>query len=396
MKGTIEAVVLAAGINGLGVVRSLAKGGIRSAVVFREKNTPAMHSRYAKVRRRLSVTADDADILTVLSEYSKFEPVLIACSDQWADFLIRQKSALVAIGMRTATPASEITEQLNDKAIEIEIMKRIGVKLPRSITTLTADANHIVSTLGNSIIIKPRSYIFAHHIGTKNVIIRDEQALATFLRAHCGHLDAFVAQEIVEGPDEDLWVCNCCFGESGKLLSAFIFQRIRTSPPHFGVTTFAVGRYNAEIIKACSQIGQSLQYYGPAMIEFKFNRLNSRFEYIETNPRIGMCNILDTTSGVNNVLATYHLARGNENLAIMPRQVDGVYYLNFYGDLYSRFEDKEPLKNILRSYWDTRGSKHAWAFFNAKDPMPWVHASLSQAAEIRKGLSRRIARAFTR
>lgn len=351
-----------------------------------------MYSRHAAERHLLDAHADDAAVLGVLTGYAGTGAVILACSDGWADFLSRQRIALEALGLHVVAPPGHVSEQLNDKATELELMSQVGVTLPRSLTRLSSDATEMMSALGDEIIIKPRSYAHASKITTKNVITRDNASLAAFIHSHREHLDSFVAQEIIHGPDESVWVCNCCFGEHGQLLSAFSFQRIRMSPPHFGVTTFAIGRFNQELVDACALIGRALKYVGPAMIEFKHNAVTGEYAYIETNPRIGMCNILDTRSDVNNVAAAYFVAIGDETRAAMPKQSDGVYFLNVYGDLYSRFSDGEAATAIFGSYMRTIGARHAWAYFDAGDPWPWLRATGSTFKEVSAAVGRRVRR----
>jgi predicted ATP-grasp superfamily ATP-dependent carboligase len=117
------------------------------------------------------------------------------------------------------------------------------------------------------------------------------------------------------------------------------------------------------------------------MIEFKHDSRTDRYCYIETNPRIGMCNILDTTSGVNNVAAAVRFALGDTDTAQPVGQRDGVHYLNVYGDLDSRIGDGESILDIARSYLTTLGAPRAWAYWSWHDPQPWIRVTVDHTRQ---------------
>ena len=379
-RSPVRAVVLAHGVNGLGASRSLGEAGIPHAVLCAGARNPARFSRYPSRTLRVRVGASDRELLDALSAVSGQDAALLGTSDAYIDFLSRQREALTAAGFAVVCPPRDLGATLNDKATELALVGSVAIDIPKSLTALLPAADAVIASLGLPIMIKPRSYRSASLIASPNVIVRDRATLEAFLARHADHLDAFVAQELIAGDDKTLWVCNCLFGEGGALLQAFSFQRLRTSPPHFGTTSFAVGRENAEVKRLCATLGHALGYAGPAMIEFKFSPTAGRYYYIETNPRLGMCNIFDSRSGVNNAAMAVRMAGGEPTPAAAVAQRDGVYYLNFLADLESRLSDGERLPAILWSYARTAGARHAWAFFSWRDPYPWMRVVAGQLA----------------
>lgn len=388
-RSPVQAVVLAHGVNGLGATRSLGEAGIPHAVVCAGASNPARFSRYPTRTLRVRIGATDGELLATLSSVSGQGAALLGTSDAYIDFLSRQREALVAAGFAVVCPPRDLGAMLNDKATELALVRNVAIDIPKSLTALLPTAGAVIARLGLPIIIKPRSYRSTSLIASPNVIVRDRATMEQFLARHAEHLDGFVAQELIDGNDEALWVCNCLFGDGGKLLQAFTFQRLRTVPPHFGATSSAVGRENPVIKRLCAAVGKALGYAGPAMIEFKFSAAADRYFYIETNPRLGMCNIFDTRSGVNNVAAAVRMARGEPDPVTAVAQRDGVYYLNFLADLESRLSDGERLPAILLSYARTAGARHAWAFFSLRDPYPWVRVVIVQLAYAVRRIVRR-------
>jgi D-aspartate ligase len=388
------AIVLAAGINGLGVARILSRAGVRVIACYFDASDPIRYSS-APERKHFVPDIDDHEALVaLLARYGGEQAVVMSCSDMHADFLSRYRDRLERLGLVIAGPPGTLAEMLNDKAVELDLVRGLNVKVPRSVARISHDPDELLAALRMPIIIKPRSHLHLALISGKNVVARTRRDVEHFLQEHRAVLDGFVAQEIVEGPDEALWVCNCCFGTDSELLTAFTFQRIRTSPAHFGVTSFAVGRNNQAIKKLCTVIGKQLAYVGPAMFEFKYDADDDTYCYLEINPRFGMCDAFSSLSGVNNALTAFHVAQGGDPEPCPERQVDGVVFLNLYADLYARYVDGEPIGAVLRSYWATRRAPHSWAFFDASDPRPFLHALWKSAGYTVRALGRKVSRAL--
>jgi D-aspartate ligase len=389
------AVVLFSGINGLGVIRALSRRRIHVTAIYFDVRSPVRYSAAADRKIRLEESDEDA-LWHVLSGLSSEHAVIFATADAHADFLSRHRDRLLQMGLRPAVASGGVTEILNDKARELELMTSISVTVPRSLVHLPANDDEFLALLSLPVIVKPRSHTHSDRLEEKNAILASRDDVRRFLARHQGESEFFVAQELIKGPDDALWVCNCCFDNQSQLVTAFTFQRLRLMPAHFGTTSFAVGRQNPAIKQRCADIGAALRYTGPAMFEFKFDASRDEYVYLETNPRFGMCNAFDAMSGVDNVYAAYQVARGVQPVPQPEHQQDGVVFLCAYGDLYSRYKDGEPIAQILRSYWETRHARHAWAFFDARDPLPFVQACLDSIQKISISFSRKALHAFRR
>jgi hypothetical protein len=54
-----------------------------------------------------------------------------------------------------------------------------------------------------------------------------------------GWTDGLVAQQWVEGPDTDLYLCLCYFSADLEPLATFVYQKLRQWPPHLGMERLA-------------------------------------------------------------------------------------------------------------------------------------------------------------
>ena len=132
----------------------------------------------------------------------------------------------------------------------------------------------------------------------------------------------------------------------------------------------ALSKYNEQLYQECAKIGKAIRYTGPAMIEYKRCPIRDQYFYIETNPRVGMCNWFDASCGVNNVLYS-HLVSQNEPTPPF-NQTDNKLFLNLTGDIIARAEDREKLTTILRLYAKHLFKIKVGAFFYWRDPVPGI------------------------
>ncbi len=389
-----RAVVLCNGLNGLGAVRSLGNAGIQVTGVFSNSRDSAWTSRYVSRRLQAPPDSSDASWNSFLLEHAR-NSVVIPTSDVGVSLLSRLRPGLPE-DVRVVAPPKSVGELLVDKRREVERIQAIGASVPRSVLHLPGTAGELLQQLSPPVILKPVLFEDSRIIGAKNLTADGRGELELAYERMQGRADRFIAQEIVPGDDSQLWVCNVTFDRSHRLVSAFSFQRLRTSPAHFGVTSSAVSRRNDAVIARVESIGRELGYVGPAMFEFKQHPGTGEYLYIEINPRIGMCNWFDTCCGVNNVLAAYRVASRDSLDSNLPTQRDGVVFLDLFADFYSRLADGEKLRAVMRDYRKHIRSPRVAAYYLSSDPRPGLIAlrrNLVNAAHIGGGLlSRRFGR----
>jgi predicted ATP-grasp superfamily ATP-dependent carboligase len=270
-------------------------------------------------------------------------------------------------------------------------MEQMGVPIARTERRLHERPASWWQDLRFPVIVKPRMSAFVHHLGSKNRILRSPEQAAAFSEAHASILEYLLAQEVIEGDDAQQWVCNSVFNRRHELISAFVFQRLRLSPAHFGVTSLAVSRRNPDVLALVERIGRGLGHVGPAMVEFKYDTRDATYKYIETNPRIGLVNYFDTTCGVNNVAASYRLACGDDDVRNGPQR-EGLYYLSWFDDFFARHKDGEPLPAILRSHATVLLRRHVSAYWCWYDPMPGVVMAWRNLSAVFRSTFRKVLR----
>ncbi|MDO3722419.1 hypothetical protein QVZ43_11860 [Marinobacter sp. chi1] len=358
-------IILANGLNGLGAVRSAVHAGIKTYTLVANPKDLTAYSRYSKPFQLIPLNPTVSEVRPVLDRIRSTEGapgVVLACSDSSAELIGQLKdsgySAHHLIG-----PTSKATNILNDKRQECQVMDSGGVTLPKTYY-------HLESSPPESfpVLVKPRSFREYEALGSKNLVLDSPEAADEFREKFKGQLDKFIAQEIIPGDDNNLWVCNVTFDLNQNLSSCFVFNRLGTMPSHYGVTSLAISRDNQTLREECERIGRALGYTGPAMIEFKRDPSSGKYYYIETNPRLGMCNWFDTRCGINNVLASARIANG-DSVDFQPQKNNRIYW-NFLGDLIARLENRENVLAIAWLYLGLLRRQRVGALFYWRDPVP--------------------------
>ncbi|WP_026957796.1 GNAT family N-acetyltransferase [Aliagarivorans taiwanensis] len=364
------AIVLANGLNGLGAIKSLHQARIGSLCIFPSPKDTGAASRHPAEKHYLPFSPEwETQLLELLrklaADYRTPLPIF-ACSDRAANFLQNYREQLPS-NVLCLVPGSELIEQLNDKSQELQLLAPTSVTLPESVAEPLGE--HPFDALPLPIIIKPRNYPDYALLGAKNYIATNQAELEQFYQRFSGQFDHFIAQEVIPGGDDALWVCNATFDEQHEMISAFTFQRLGTSPSHFGVTSSAYSADNAEIKKQVAALGRTLKYIGPGMWEFKYDATTSSYYYLETNPRLGMCNWFDSACGVNNLVSSYQTLTGH-CYAKLPKQKTEYYFLHTMNDLVARIEDRQAVTSMLRIYQRILSGTVVWAVYSPRDPWP--------------------------
>jgi len=381
-------IVLAAGPNGLGVVRSLHLEGIRCQIITRDKSDITHKSKVPVVKLYINGNTDEEQHQWLLETLSAQPPgtIIIPTSDWFVTFLTEHTQQLQK-NCTFIIPDKELSEVLIDKAKETAVVSDV-IPVPNTVQHVT-DAKQLIDELSLPIIIKPRSH--KHMVlGCKNIVIETEEQLEQFFEKFGDVLSSVIAQTIIQGEDSQQWVCNCFFDENSNITQAFTFNRLRLSPSHYGVTSYAVSKHNQKVIDLSAKLGKALNYTGPAMVEFKQDPQDGIYKYIEINPRLGMCNYFDTSCGINNAYATYQLACNQKLPAPKPMR-EGVMFVSFYEDMFSRLRDGETIGAILKEYFSNFISKkHIYIYFVWWDPYPAISLMGRQISNILKSLWQKV------
>jgi predicted ATP-grasp superfamily ATP-dependent carboligase len=183
--------------------------------------------------------------------------------------------------------------------------------------------------------------------------------------------DGFIVQELIEGSESNIFLSGSYSDQEGRLVANACGRKKRQLPKNFGFATAAVSINSAEVRQLSEKFTRYLKYFGPSDIEFKWSERDSKFYFIEINPRFPGFNQLFTTSGCHLAYTCYLGLKHNSNMEIKFDFFDKeTRYISLLFDLitvlqnYSKITIFVWLRYVL--------SCKSFAVASGKDPLPFV------------------------
>lgn len=367
------AIVLSSHTMGLSVIRALGIMGVPVVVVYYEKEDMGYVSKYVKEKiysphpekyenefvalllelskklgRCLLVPTDDATLLVVSKHKRMLEDYYIVACTEWA-----------------------ITEKFIDKKRTYDIAKDIGIPHPK---TMVPKSNEEVERFGKEVeypcLIKPcLSHRYFEIFRKKMVKVNNfEQLLFAYRQAANAGFEVML-QEFIPGDDTQGVNYNSYFWV-GKPIIEFTAEKVRLSPPHFGVPRVVISKDIQELMEPGRKILQAMDFYGFSCTEFKRDIRNGIYKLMEVNGRHNRSGLLALKCGINFPWIEYeHLINGKYSAKNNYRM--GVYWIDEFRDIFhsAKYFGKEGCS--FGGYFTPYLRQHIFAVFDLKDPKPF-------------------------
>ena len=388
------AVVLTDNRGGLGAARSLARRGVPVLAAIWDEGNLLQFSRFPTMKFTATGESDQEkydSLMDFLMSVKDQNPVLITSSDRMVAFMARHRETL-AENFRFNIPGTELLESLNDKKKETVLIAGIGIAVPETVQELPPEPTELAKRLRFPILFKPASFEAKRVFPKKNEQVMDSGELERFYSKHAEAIPELLAQEVIPGPDGLSWVSSCTFDSRHEMLDCGMKQKISMYPPHFGGSTFAVSASNPEVYELTRRVGNQLGYVGHAGIEFRWDKRDREYKYIECNPRMPENVEFDEYCDMPTVWNSYQVALGKHPEKSEHEQREGVYYLDLDGDLRGRLADGESLFAILASYLKIMLRRRKGPSFAWDDPRPGLVVAWRSMSSLARRVSSKFAR----
>ena len=376
----IPAVVLGMTVNGLGVVRSLARNGIKAYALDSNRERPAMSTRYAECLVCPDAQEDSdsfKDFLIDLTKKIGGMAVLLPTGDAYNEFVNNNRHELNPY-LKFAMPSKEVMDQLLNKKGQYIVAKRLCIPIPEThFPQSLEEVQSIAKNLKYPVILKGLSTgNWRKRFGDKKAVIaKDRQELIATYAGLCevDHIQPII-QEIIQGEDTNHYKICAYMDRDSRPLLIFTLQKIRQYPCDFGIGSSVISTWQPEVIELGLRFMRNIGYWGVGSIEFKKDECDGKFKMIEINPRLWAQNSLPDVCGQNFSLTAYLDIIG-EKIEPKTSFQEGIKWIAFNEDRTS-FKGYHSQGRMRWPHWlkSVLTGKRVWATWTCDDPMPFFKA----------------------
>jgi D-aspartate ligase len=386
----VPAVVLGGSVNALSHTRSLGRRGIPVLIVDHERRL-ATYTRYA-TPIILDTDADHLEgWLDALRRVGRRLPgpaVLLPTADELVSLVADHADELSA-WYRFLVPAAADVAAIVDKSSQYARAAAAGISVPETRTpTSIEEVTAIADEVPYPVLLKPRGDESRRAFGHKARPVDSAAELVALFKEHDAPGVRFLVQELVPGPDDELYGYWAFWDVDGHEHSWMTRRKVRQYPLGFGTGACQESVSAPEVAERSRQLLQAFNYRGLVGVEWKRDSRDGRIRLMEINPRTVIGNQLAISSGIDLPWIAYRALA--DPATSLPPNHDfkvGVRWVN--EDLDPKaFRDLRRAGRIttwgwVRSLLGTR----SWALWSWRDPRP----ALQRTATMPWGIVRRAA-----
>ena len=376
------AFVLGLGVNGYGIVRSLAKEEVPIVGIHSSKENFGRYSKYCRASyQNINLQDEDKVCQILLEQCGKLneQPVLFPTDDHYAAFLARRQEILSAHFLFHWVPLDTLNSIVDKMSIS-QLCEQSNILIPRTyMTHPEEDLAEASNTFLFPCLIKPvRSFNTNFPPSIKNFVAENPEDLIRFYEENPGLKGTTLWQEIVEGGDEDIFQCTGLVGKNGHVGPLFSARKFHQYPPNYGIMCLGKSESNASVRSESQKVLRSLGYRGLASLEFKYNQKNGQYYFIEMNPRLPWYNGLFVDAGVNLPFMAYlDLIEEFSISSPNKEQEDGIYWMSLQEELGWFWRTRRNGKTDMFQWLRTVGRVRSFAWWNWRDPMPFCLSTVN-------------------
>ena len=367
------AAVVGLDINGLGLVRSLARAAIPTVAFDADLKKPTAATRYA--RKRIAALAGDGliDALLAFRETQAAAPVLFLTQEQSVRTVSAQRDRLAG-RFHLALPPHEVVHRLMNKDGFMPFAEAAGLAVPGTVTVRGPEDHQSLSRLRPPLIVKPseRTPEYAALFQKGYVVDSAEEAAILCERIAPVHREIMV-QEWIPGGDGAIFFTLQYIAADGRLIGAFTGRKLVSWPPRVGGTAMCVAAPEAheDLSAQTYRFFQKAGFWGMGGMEYKRDARSGRYYVIEpTISRTDYQSEVATLNGVNLPALAYHteIASG-KGPELAPKGA-----CRAWRDPYT-VGGRTPMPHRGRTEtgaaWTAVDSLFRWS-----DPLPWIRLKL--------------------
>lgn len=360
MKNSIQPVLLGGDINCYSVARAYHEAyGVTSIAIGKMELGATKDSKIIDfiVEPRISIAHTAIDVLFELAEEiinQGKKPILIGCTDEYAEFIIDNKNIL---SQKFITPYidKELKDQLIEKESFYKLCEEKGLDYPKTFIFSKGDT---VSDFGFNfpVIVKPSdSVLFWKHPfeGMKKAYIAytPEEFKNITDSIYSGKYNKnLIVQDFIPGDDSHMRVLTCYSDRNGKVKMMCLGHVLleEHTPKGIGNHAAIITEYDEALLNKFKTFLEDIKYTGFSNFDIKYDARDNSYKVFEINLRQGRSNYYVTSSG-NNIAKLIVEDRVNNNELPLKIQKDAFFWHVMPTSVVFKFVKNKELTNKVKS-----------------------------------------------
>ena len=296
----------------VGAIRTMGRLGVPVYAITEDRFTPAALSRYLHGRFVWPTTgAEGVDELVdgLLAHGRRIgRPAVLLPTDDEAAVLVAEHAEALADRFVLAAVPHELPRRLADKAELHELCLAAGVPSPSSARPATVeDLLARAAEITYPVVLKNASpFARLQHpaVGSTTVVHTEDELRG--ITATWPEMPSVLVQEYLPRERSQDWVVGLYCDESSSCVVTFTGRKVRSWPPHAGVTTRAFASANPTLVSLSASLCAAIGYRGIADLDWRYDESERTYRLLDFNPRVGaQFRLFETDAGIDVVRAMH-------------------------------------------------------------------------------------------
>lgn len=308
MTARTPALVLGAGLNGLGVARSLAREKVPVWLLDSDGRRCEMRTSAAtavKVRSLQGQALIEDLFELAATRFAGIRPVLFLTQEETVKTISSHREQLNAL-YRLTLPPEQVVEALLHKEGFQRLAEKLGSPIPPMVHVRSLADLPAIENLRFPVVVKPgeRNADYGHQF-KKAYRVENLPDAQKLIRTILPVMPDIVVQEWIEGPDSTIYFCLQYLHPDGHVAASFTGRKIRSWPPQVGGTAscVAAAEFHDELSAITAQFMHAAGVVGMASMEYKRDVRSGEFRMVE--PTIGRTDYQEEVATLNGTNVPY-------------------------------------------------------------------------------------------
>ncbi|HWK22119.1 MAG TPA: ATP-grasp domain-containing protein [Ureibacillus sp.] len=303
-------ILLGSDMNAYGMARAFYEAyGIKPLILGRSHLTATQNSRIINFKEIANLNQQEVFVPAlekIAKQYSDKKLLLLACGDDYAKLIIKNKPEL-----EKHFTVPYIDESLMDQILLKEnfykMCEKYNFKYPGTTTVTAENYKEFTPPFEYPIILKASNsvaYWACKFPGKKKVFVAHDEAEKTaILKAiyASSYQDTMIVQEFIPGDDSYMRVLNAYVGKDGKVKLMCLGNPIleEHSPEGIGSYAAIITTYDEKLMDKVRHFLEDIGYTGFANFDMKYDTRDGEYKLFEINLRNGRSSYFVTAAGYN-------------------------------------------------------------------------------------------------